>query len=100
MESLDVFKSLELYQLAYNQYCELEDKIDQKTTEINWLKVRFSVHRFLKLLLWVLAAMLSGILSLFLTCDSVSNFINSLVGHFKKKRDLTKREYINSKKSI
>lgn len=82
MESLDVYKSLDLYQLAYNQYCELEDKIDQKTAEINWLKVRFSVHRFLKLLLWVFAAMLSGMLSLFLTCDSVANFIKSFVGHF------------------
>ena len=76
-ESLDVFKSLELYQLAYNQYCELEDKIDEKTGEINWLKVRFSVNRFFKILLWVLAAILSGILSLFLTM-SLKNYMRTI----------------------
>jgi len=80
MESFDILKSLKLYQTAYNHYCDLENEIDEKTAEINWLKVRFSVYRFFKLILWILAAILSGMISLFLTCDSVANFIKSVLG--------------------
>lgn len=80
MESFDILKSLKLYQTAYNHYCDLENEIDEKTAEINWLKVRFSVYRFFKLILWILAAILSGMISLFLTCDSVANFFKSVLG--------------------
>jgi len=79
LESMNIIKSLEFYQLAYNQYCDLENKIDDKTGEINWLKVRFSFNRLFKLAIWILAAILSGLLSLFLTCDSIANFIKSLI---------------------
>ena len=77
-EASDIEISLNFYQLAYNTYCKLEELIDDKTGEIRWAKVRFTTKKAINILLWTLAAILSGMVSLFLTCDQVKLFLTEL----------------------
>ncbi|MFZ4796194.1 MAG: hypothetical protein ACOYMA_01785 [Bacteroidia bacterium] len=77
-EATDIESSLNYYQLAYNSYCELEEKIDDKSVEIRWAKVRFTSKKLLQIILWTLAAILSGLVSLFLTCDQVKLLLTGL----------------------
>ncbi len=78
-ESIDSITSLNMYQLAYNTYCEIEVLIDDKTAEIRWAKVRFTTKKVINSLLWTLAAILSGLISLFLTCEEVKLILTDLV---------------------
>ncbi len=84
-ESFDIVKSLNLYQFAYNTYCKLEEKIDDKSGEIQWAKIRFSVKRVIKTTLWILAALISGLVSLFFTCEQVTFFFTDLLHPFVNK---------------
>ena len=65
-EPLDSVKALDTYQLSYNAYSELEALIDGIYTDVHWARVRFSVRRGLSIFLWILSAILSGIISIFL----------------------------------
>jgi len=53
--------------------------IDDKTAEIRWAKVRFTTKKVINSLLWTLAAILSGLISLFLTCEEVKLILTGLV---------------------
>ena len=66
-ESLDSVKALDTYQLSYNAYTEIETLIDSVYTDVHWARVRFSVRRGINILLWLLSAVLSGIISILLS---------------------------------
>lgn len=66
-EPLDSVKALDTYQLSYNAYTEIETLIDSVYTDVHWARVRFSVRRGINILLWLLSAVLSGIISILLS---------------------------------
>lgn len=66
-ESLDSVKALDTYQLSYNAYTEIETLIDSVYTDVHWARVRFRVRRGLSILLWLLSAIVSGVISILLT---------------------------------
>ena len=68
-ESLDSQKALHLYDRAFNKYVEVENLLKSSTEEVKWARLHFSVRRMGKIALWLLAALLSGLLSLFISCD-------------------------------
>ncbi|MBP1629407.1 MAG: hypothetical protein H6Q15_300 [Bacteroidetes bacterium] len=74
-ESLKLDESFNDYQNAYNVYSELSDLINSRSSEVNWARVRFSVFTLLKVMAWVVGAVLSGLISLFLTCEEVKSII-------------------------
>lgn len=66
LESLDTNAALDAYQNSYNVYCELEGMIDSITPDLHWAHIRFSVRRLLQVTLWILSAIVSGIISILL----------------------------------
>ena len=66
-EPLDSVKALDTYQLSYNAYTEIETLIDSVYTDVHWARVRFSVRKGLSILLWLLSAIVSGVISILLT---------------------------------
>ena len=66
-EPLDSVKALDTYQLSYNAYTEIETLIENVYTEVHWARDRFSVRRGINILLWLLSAVLSGIISILLS---------------------------------
>lgn len=66
LESLDTQSALDTYQKSYNLYCDLENEIEGVVPDLHWARIRFSVRRLLQVLLWVLSAVASGIISIIL----------------------------------
>ena len=66
LEAMDTNAALDTYQEAFNVYCELESIMDEVTPDLHWARVRFSVRRVVKILLWVLSAVASGVVSILL----------------------------------
>lgn len=66
-ESQDSNLALETYQRSYNLYCELEGMIDSVTPDLHWARIRFSVRRILQIVLWVVSAVASGVISVYLS---------------------------------
>ena len=67
LESQDTNAALDTYQQSYNIYCDLEGMIDAVTPDLHWARIRFSVRRVLQIVLWVLSAVASGVVSIYLT---------------------------------
>ncbi|MFA6807078.1 MAG: hypothetical protein WCR29_06625 [Bacteroidales bacterium] len=74
-ESIKLNDSFSDYQDAYNTYSELSDLINSRRIEVNWARVKFSGIKLLKIIAWILSALISGLVSLFLTCDNVKDII-------------------------
>ena len=68
-ESVDSDAAQRLYEEALNRYIAIENLIKDSTEEVKWARVNFSARRIGKFLLWLAAAILSGLLSLLITCD-------------------------------
>lgn len=66
LESIDIDSALNAYQESYNIYTALESIIDEIVPDIHWARVRFSIRRSLQVLLWILSAVASGIVSILL----------------------------------
>lgn len=66
LESADTYLALDVYQESYNLYTELETKIEDVIPDIHWARIRFTIRRGLNILLWILSAILSGIISIIL----------------------------------
>lgn len=66
LESQDTNAALDAYQQSYNVYSELETMIDSVTPDLHWARIRFSVRRLLQVVLWILSAIVSGVISIFL----------------------------------
>lgn len=66
LESVDTYSALDAYQESYNLYTELEQLLDEVTTDVHWARVRFTVRKGMQVLLWILSAVASGIVSILL----------------------------------
>lgn len=66
LESINTSEALDIYQQAYNKYSELELLIDTTAPDVHWARVHFTVRRALQVLLWILSAVASGIISIVL----------------------------------
>jgi hypothetical protein len=76
-ESFDIQKSFTNYENAFNAYSEIVELISHKKTDVNWARKKHSLKKILKFVLWILSALLSGLVSLFFTCESIKNLILS-----------------------
>lgn len=66
LESVDTNDALDAYQESYNLYTELEVLIENITPDLHWARIRFTVRKGLQVLLWILSAVVSGIVSILL----------------------------------
>lgn len=78
-ESQDNGSSIELFEEAYNLYTDLEDLIEEKAQDVNWARKKFKIRKLLKIFLWLTAAILSGFISLSISCARFSEIIKSLL---------------------
>ena len=67
LETVDTNAALDAYQESYNLYTELEVLIENITPDLHWARIRFTVRKGLQILLWILSAVASGIVSILLT---------------------------------
>lgn len=66
LESLDTQSALDPYQNSYNLYCDLENVIEEVVPDLHWARIRFSVRKSMQVLLWILSAIASGVISIIL----------------------------------
>ena len=66
LESLDTQSALDTYQNSYNLYCDLENVIQEVVPDLHWARIRFSVRKSMQVLLWILSAIASGVISIIL----------------------------------
>ena len=66
LESLDTQSALDTYQNSYNLYCDLENVIEEVVPDLHWARIRFSVRKSMQMLLWILSAIASGVISIIL----------------------------------
>ena len=66
LESLDTQSALDTYQNSYNLYCDLENVIEEVVPDLHWASIRFSVRKSMQVLLWILSAIASGVISIIL----------------------------------
>ena len=66
LESLDTQSALDTYQNTYNLYCDLENVIEEVVPDLHWARIRFSVRKSMQVLLWILSAIASGVISIIL----------------------------------
>ncbi len=66
LESLDTQSALDTYQNSYNLYCDLENVIEEVVPDLHWARIRFSVRKSMQVLLWILSAIASGVISIIL----------------------------------
>lgn len=66
LESLDTQSALDTYQNSYNLYCDLENVIEEVVPDLHWARIRFSVCKSMQVLLWILSAIASGVISIIL----------------------------------
>ncbi len=50
-------------------YCELENLVDDNMQDVKWAKKKFVVRRGLTIFLWFVSVLISGILSILVSCD-------------------------------
>ena len=74
-ESKDSTEALKLYDAAYNKYVELEDLLKGSAENVKWARVHFTVKRILKITAWVVSVIVSGLLSLLISCDLVRELL-------------------------
>lgn len=74
-ETVDTNRALEGYQEGYNLYCALEELIDDNLEVVKWARIKFSFKRTLSVIGWLLTAIISGLLSIFISCDFLRKMI-------------------------
>lgn len=77
--SEDKSESIAIYEEVHNKYTELEDLIEKNCRNLFWAKGKFYTNRILKIILWFISAIVSGIVS---TCllpySEIVEYIKSL----------------------
>lgn len=66
LESMNLDSALDAYQESYNLYTRIETLIDEILPDVHWARVRFTVRKGLQILLWLLSAVASGVVSILL----------------------------------
>lgn len=78
--SEDKSESIAIYEKVHNKYTELEDLIEQNCRNLFWAKSKFYVNKFWKIILWLVSAIVSGIVS---TCllpySEIVDYIKSIL---------------------
>lgn len=74
-ESTDSTQALQLYDAAYNKYVELENLLKSCAEDVKWARVHFTTKRILKIVAWTVSVIVSGLLSLFISCDFVRELL-------------------------
>ena len=90
-EQTDKEKSLIFYERAFNEYSDLEDFLEENSKNIHWAIARFSTKKALKVIGFLSAAIVSGMVSLYVSeihkviksmNAYVEPFINSFISPF------------------
>lgn len=63
---MNLDSALDAYQESYNLYTRIETLIDDILPDVHWVRVRFTVRKGLQILLWLLSAVASGVVSILL----------------------------------
>lgn len=66
LESMNSDSALDAYQESYNLYTRIETLIDEILPDVHWARVCFTVRKGLQILLWLLSAVASGVISILL----------------------------------
>lgn len=75
----DKSESIAIYEEVHNKYTELENLIEQNRRNLYWAKNKFYVNRILKIILWFVSAVVSGIVSAcLLPYNDIVDFIKSI----------------------
>lgn len=77
-EGLNKDEALTKFQDAYNTYSDLELLINDNYAYICRAKCRYSVKRIAKIIGWLIAAILSGMISLLISCNQLMAFVSSI----------------------
>lgn len=76
----DKSESIAIYEKVHNKYTELENLIEQNCRNLFWAKSKFYVNRIWKIILWLVSAIVSGIVS---TCllpyNEIVDYIKSIL---------------------
>ncbi|WP_425883676.1 hypothetical protein ACPYIV_14520 [Parabacteroides sp. ASD2025] len=74
-EAINTEDALAKYQEGYNLYCELENLVDDNMPDVKWAKKKFLIRRGVTILAWFISVLVSGILSIFISCDFLRKLI-------------------------
>lgn len=75
----DKGESISIYEEVHNRYTELEDLIEQNCRNLYWAKGKFYVNKVWKIILWLVSAIVSGIVSTWLLpYNEIVDYIKSL----------------------
>ena len=77
LEVQDKERSLKAYELVYNKFSELESFLIDNEQHICWARARYYSNKILRLLGWLLAAVISGIISsIYIPWDKLFSFFH------------------------
>lgn len=75
----DKSESIAIYEEVHNKYTELEDLIELNCRNLFWAKGKFYTNRILRIILWLISAIVSGIVSAcLLPYSEIVEYIKSL----------------------
>lgn len=66
-------QALDYYQVSYNVYTALVEKIDSVSEKAKWAKVRFTSKRIITVIAWIVSVAISAVLSAFFSCEIISS---------------------------
>lgn len=66
-------QALDYYQVSYNVYTALAEKIDSVSEKAKWAKVRFTSKRIITVIAWIVSVAISAVLSAFFSCEIISS---------------------------
>jgi len=75
----NVDETLHAYEDAHNTYCQLEDIIDNLSSDIHWARFRFTIRNIGKSLLFILGAIISGLIGVVIGCPSLKTAILAII---------------------
>lgn len=74
-ESKNLDDSYSNYEDAFNVYSKLSDLINSRESEVDWARRRFSLSRTAKIVAWIIAAILSGLISSLFNYNELKSII-------------------------
>jgi hypothetical protein len=84
-EQVNKENAIRLYGNVFNEYCKLEDFLEENVSGIHWSRAKFTTKRIFKCITFVSSAILSGVVSLFVPAsasfiENVKAYIMTLFG--------------------
>lgn len=78
IEGTNKIEALSKFEKAYNIYYDLETLLYENDVHLHRAKCRYTTRYILKCLLWLLTAVLSGLISIIFSCEDVKNLVEKL----------------------